>query len=147
MKDRMGTRHADAALIEALRERGHRVTPQRVLIHRALQELGRHATADEVMEAVGDRLPNLSAPTVYATLDLLGQLGVVRRISPGEGPVLYDPRADEHHHLVCSRCGRVQDVEARVDTKAAVAAAKRHGFTPTYADVVVSGLCAACAAS
>jgi Fe2+ or Zn2+ uptake regulation protein len=143
----METRRSDEALIEALRARGHRVTPQRMLIHRALQELGRHATADEVMEAVGGRLPNLSVPTVYATLDLLGQLGVVRRISPGEGPLLYDPRADDHHHLVCSRCGRVEDVDARVETGAAVAAARRAGFAPSHAEVVVSGLCASCASS
>ncbi|MGH2942821.1 MAG: Fur family transcriptional regulator, partial [Solirubrobacteraceae bacterium] len=67
-------------LSTALRERGMRVTPQRVVLHRALHELDRHVTADELLDAVADRLPNVSLPTIYATLDLLEELGMVRRV-------------------------------------------------------------------
>ena len=102
-------------------------------------------TADEVLSAVAEQLPGVSLPTVYATLDLFVQLGIVRRISPGEGPLLYDPRSDEHHHLVCDRCGAVEDVDARLDVAGALAAARRKGFAPERAALTVSGLCAACA--
>ena len=61
-------------LIPALRERGLRVTSQRVVVHRALRELDRHVTADELLDAVSERLPNVSLPTIYATLDLLEDL-------------------------------------------------------------------------
>ena len=141
-----GSDVSEQSLVEELRRRGHRVTSQRLVIHRALRELDRHATAEEVLAAVGDRLPNLSIPTVYATLDLLGRLGHVRRISPGEGPVLYDPRTEAHHHLVCVHCGRVDDLDAPVETGAALRAAKGRGFAADHAGLVVSGTCSRCAA-
>src|ERR1044071_1388718 len=85
-------------LTTALRARGMRVTPQRVVLHRALRELDRHVTADELLDAVADRLPNVSLPTIYATLDLLEELGMVRRVQRA-GTTLFDPRTDSHHHL------------------------------------------------
>ena len=135
----------DAPLIDALRERGHRVTPQRLMIHRALAELDRHATADEVLAAVAERLPNTSLPTVYATLELLEDMRLVRRIAPGTGPALYDARTEEHQHLVCRRCAAVEDVDVEVDIAAILEAARRSGLRPDRAEVVMRGLCAACA--
>jgi Fe2+ or Zn2+ uptake regulation protein len=136
----------ETQLAQQLRDRGQRVTSQRLVIHRALRELDRHATADQVLAAVRDRLPGVSLPTVYATLELFEQLGVVRRVSSASGPALYDPRPEPHHHLVCTRCGRVEDVEAQLDLSAAHRAAQRHGFRPAHSEVVISGLCASCAA-
>lgn len=136
---------SELELRRLLRERGQRVTSQRIVIDRALRRLDRHVTADEVLSAVSEQLPGVSLPTVYATLDLFVQLGIVRRISPGEGPLLYDPRSDEHHHLVCDSCGAVEDVDARLDVAGALAAARRKGFAPERAALTVSGLCAPCA--
>ena len=135
----------EQALEHRLRERGHRVTPQRLLIHRALEDLGRHATADEVLATVSERLPNASLPTVYSTLELFERMGVVRRIAAGPGPALYDPCVDEHQHVVCTRCGRVDDLDAGVDAESALRAARRSGFQPSGAELVVRGLCASCA--
>ena len=134
-------------LEQHLRERGHRVTPQRLLIHRALEDLGRHATAEEVLAKVSHTLPNASLPTVYSTLELFERMGVVRRIAAGPGPALYDPRPDDHGHLVCTRCGAVDDLDAGVDAAPALRAARRSGFRPSGAELVVSGLCARCARS
>ena len=136
---------ADSQLESALRERGMRVTPQRVLINRALRELDRHVTADEVLAAVSQRLPNASLPTVYATLDLLEELGMVRRVAARSGAALYDPRTDEHQHLVCRACGRVEDIDVAVDSASAFRAARRGGFEPSDAELVVSGVCGSCA--
>jgi Fe2+ or Zn2+ uptake regulation protein len=135
----------EGELQKSLRERGLRVTPQRILIHRAVTELGRHATAEEVLESVSERLPNASLPTVYATLELFEELGVVRRVSAGGGPALWDPRVDGHHHLLCRRCGRVDDLDAELKLERLWGAARRRGFRPDSAELVVSGLCARCA--
>jgi Fe2+ or Zn2+ uptake regulation protein len=132
-------------LTSILRSRGQRVTSQRVVIHDALLELDRHVTADEVHAAVSDRLPNVSAPTVYATLDLFEELGIVRRINLAGGAARYDPRPDDHHHLVCERCGRVEDLDAGVDMARVLRAASRRGFRADHAEVVVYGLCSVCA--
>jgi Fe2+ or Zn2+ uptake regulation protein len=135
--------HAPAAL----RAAGYRVTPQRLMIHSTLVGLGRHVGAEELLEAVERRLPNVSLPTVYSALEALEDAGLVRRVSAGQGRALYDARPADHHHLVCRRCGAVEDLEADVSLAAALAAASRHGFTPDGAEVVVRGLCADCRAA
>jgi Fe2+ or Zn2+ uptake regulation protein len=130
----------------ALRGAGYRVTPQRLVIQRTLAELGRHVGADELLHAVGDRLPNVSLPTVYAALDALGEAGLVRRVPTTHGRALYDAQPAEHHHLVCRRCGAVEDLEAEVTLERALTLAAKQGFAPDGAEVVVHGLCAKCAA-
>jgi Fe2+ or Zn2+ uptake regulation protein len=132
-------------LTTALRERGMRVTPQRVLLARALRELDRHVTADELLDAVGERLPSVSLPTIYATLDLLEELGMVRRVQRA-GTTLFDPRTDPHHHLVCTRCGSVEDLDGELDTSALERAADGRGFARERIEAVVHGRCAACRA-
>jgi Fe2+ or Zn2+ uptake regulation protein len=134
----------ESTLSAALRERGQRVTPQRLVVARVLDELRRHATADMVFGEVSARMPGVSLPTVYATLDLLEELGLVARVASEGGAVVYDPRADAHHHLVCRSCGAIEDIDADVETAAALSAARAGGFTPESAQVVVKGLCAAC---
>ena len=137
----------ETALAAALRERGQRATPQRLAIARVLTDLDRHVTAEHVHGEVSSRMPGVSLPTVYATLDLLEELGLARRVATEGGAVVYDPRTDEHHHLVCRGCGAILDVDAPVDTAGVRAAARESGFTPDTSQVVLRGICAACAAS
>lgn len=139
------TDQIDERLTRALRERGLRVTAQRIVLHRTLHAVGRHATVEEVVREAGDRLPGVSVPTAYAVLDLLDDLGLARRVTVPGGPVLYDPRVDGHAHLVCGSCGAVSDVEAEVDAAGAVAAARRAGATVERFEMVLEGRCAACA--
>jgi Fe2+ or Zn2+ uptake regulation protein len=130
-------------LTTALRERGMRVTPQRVVLHRALLELDRHVTADELLDSVADRLPNVSLPTIYATLELLEELGMVRRVQRA-GTTLFDPRIDPHHHLVCTVCGSMEDLDSDLDTGSLERAAVKRGFAHERIEAVVHGRCAAC---
>ena len=150
MSDAATTDHADrtdadARLAAALRERGQRVTSQRLVIGRLLRELNRHVTAEEVLRRASEQLPGVSLPTVYATLDLLAELGAARRVDIG-GPVLYDPRAEDHAHLRCRSCGGMFDLDVPVDARAALDAARAAGFAPDGAELVVEGRCADCAA-
>jgi Fe2+ or Zn2+ uptake regulation protein len=135
----------ETSLAAALRERGQRVTPQRLMIARVVSDLDRHVTAETVFDEVGRRLPGVSLPTVYATLDLLESIGLVHRVATERGAVIYDPRTDAHHHLACRRCGKIVDVEAPVEAGALLSAARASGFAPDQAQVVVRGLCADCA--
>jgi Fur family ferric uptake transcriptional regulator/Fur family peroxide stress response transcriptional regulator len=135
----------DQRLSVALRDAGMRVTSQRLVLYRVLQELGTHATAEEIASRAADRLPGLSLPTVYATLDVLERLGLVRRVSTTTGTALFDPRIEAHEHFVCDSCGRVIDVPARTDTARAASAARRAGLHVEHVDVVLHGHCADCA--
>ena len=135
----------DRELSAALREQGHRVTLARLLVHRHVRRREGHVTAENVHAELATELPSLSPATIYATLDLLDALGFVRRVSTPRGTTVYDPRTEAHHHAVCRRCGRIQDVEAPVDASAAERAAAATGFRVDHGELQLSGLCAACA--
>jgi Fe2+ or Zn2+ uptake regulation protein len=137
--------HIDDQLVKLLHGRGQRVTPQRNVILRELRRRGHHATADEIRGAIADELPGTSAPTVYATLELLVELGLARRIDTGLGAALYDGRMDPHQHLVCRVCGRVDDLDIEINTAPVLTAAADAGFRAQRAELVISGLCADCA--
>src|SRR5919197_5387359 len=129
----------DERLMAALRASGHRVTSQRLVLHRVLHELGTHATAEEILRAAAPALPGLSLPTVYATLDLFARLGVARRVTGAGSAVLYDPRVEAHHHFLCRGCGRVLDVDAAVDEAGLAAAARAVGLDVEGIEVSLRG--------
>jgi Fe2+ or Zn2+ uptake regulation protein len=129
-----------------LRERGMRVTSQRLVIDRALRDHGGHLTAERVHELVEPVLPGVTQQTVYSTLALLSDLGVARRVSAPGPSTRFEARTDDHHHMVCQRCGAIEDLPVRVSVARALAASRERGFDPASASVTVLGLCAACAA-
>src|SRR5947208_3933252 len=120
------------------RARGYRATSQRLVTHEALHDAGRHLTAEQVLSMVAPRLPGVSLPTVYATLDLLEELGLVRRVHTPTA-LLFDPRADEHAHALCRRCGRVEDVDVAPPATDALRAAAAAGFSEVAAETLVVG--------
>ena len=135
-----------ADLSELLRERGMRVTSQRLLIDRALRDNGGHLTAEQVHDLVEPALPGVTQQTVYSTLALLSDLGVARRVSASGPSTRFEARTDDHHHMVCERCGVIEDLHVKVPVSRAVGAARERGFAPASASVTVLGLCAACSA-
>ena len=132
-------------LVELLHSRGRRVTSQRLLILRELRRRGQHATAEEIHRTVQEELPGVSVPTIYATLELFVELGLARRIETSTA-ALYDAGLEPHQHAVCRRCGRVTDVDGRLNANALLVAARAAGFHPQGAELIISGLCARCAA-
>jgi Fe2+ or Zn2+ uptake regulation protein len=137
----------DGQLMSALRERGYRVTSPRLLVHRAVRRSSGHVSAEQVHSALASSLPSLSSATVYATLDLLDELGFVRRISSPRGTAVYDPRVEPHHHVFCRACEAISDLDAPVRDAAARRVAERDGFRIDHAELQLSGLCRRCAAA
>jgi Fe2+ or Zn2+ uptake regulation protein len=135
-----------ADLSELLRDRGMRVTSQRLLIDRALRDHGGHLTAEQVHDLVEPALPGVTQQTVYSTLALLADLGVARRVSAPGASTRFEARVDDHHHMVCERCGAIEDLHVKVPVSRAVGASRERGFVPTSASVTVLGLCAPCSA-
>ncbi len=129
-----------------LHARGQRATPQRYAILRELRLRDHHASADEIGRSVRAQLPGTSIPTVYATLELLVELGLVRRIDTGIGPALYDGGTEPHQHMVCRGCSAVQDLPGGLDTGRLLTAAQATGFAADGAELIIAGRCARCAA-
>jgi Fe2+ or Zn2+ uptake regulation protein len=136
----------ETAFADALRARGGRVTPQRLAIAKVVRETGGHVTAEAVYGRVSRLMPGVSLPTVYATLELLEELGQVRRVPGAAGAVIFDARTDAHDHFVCRRCGAAIDLDCGTEHGAALRAATSRGLHADDAQVVVSGVCADCAA-
>jgi Fe2+ or Zn2+ uptake regulation protein len=135
----------DAELKQLLRDRGMRVTSQRLVIHRALREHAGHVSSEQVYERVADALPGISQQTVYSTLSLLADLGMARRVPVPGATARFEARVDTHHHMVCERCGALEDLDVRVATDKALEASRAAGFAPSSAALTVLGLCSKCA--
>ena len=134
----------DTELRQTLHRRGLRMTPQRQLVLDAVIELG-HATPEAVCTRVQETAPAVNITTVYRTLDLLEQLGVVKHTHLGHGAPTYATSEHEHVHLVCHHCGAVDEID--VDALEALAESLRasHGFRLDATHVALSGSCRACA--
>jgi len=134
-------------LIEALRQRGYRVTPQREMIVEAIAHSGRHMTAEEVFEEVRERTRAVNIATVYRTLDLLVEEGLASRADLGGGRVVYATvRHGPHIHLVCRHCGRVIDADAAPFEPLFEHIEARYGFVCHPHHFAIYGLCADCRA-
>src|SRR5436309_16080137 len=133
----------DTELSDALHHRGRRVTLPRLMVHRYVRRAPRHMTAEDVRR----ELPSLSFATVYSTLELFEDLGLVQRVGTLEGAAVYDSRTEPHHHAHCRRCGRVVDLDAGPASERVRQAATAAGFVVERAEVQVVGLCAECAAA
>jgi Fur family peroxide stress response transcriptional regulator len=128
-----------------LRNEGRRVTPQRRVIVEVLMDNGAHLTAEEVLRRARRELPDLSPATVYNTLHELAALGMLQELDLGLGleQRRYDVATEEHDHLVCLGCGRVEDVPRRNGLKASLR--EDHDFQVIDRRVIYLGYCPACA--
>jgi Fur family ferric uptake transcriptional regulator len=135
----------DAA--ELLRDRGLRVTAQRLAVLRAVADAP-HATADAVAESVRAEIGSISVQAVYDALGTLTANGLLRRIQPAGSPARYEDRVgDNHHHLVCRVCGRMVDVDCAAGEAPCLSTADDRGYEIDEAEVVYWGRCPECAST
>ena len=132
----------DAA--DVLREHGLRVTAPRVAVYTALHALP-HATAEDVTTHVRGALGTVSNQAVYDVLGALEDAGLVRRIEPAGHPARFESRvADNHHHVVCRSCGRVDDIDCAIGGAPCLDAGEASGFAIDEAEITFWGLCPDC---
>ena len=131
---------ADGADLAAeLRSRGMRLTAQRERVLAAVRELG-HATPEQISEAV----PGVDVTTVYRTLEVLEEIGLVRHAHLGHGAPSYRPAEDDHIHVVCHVCGDVLDAAPELVDELEHRLAADNGFVLDRSHFTVFGRCARC---
>ncbi|MER7011030.1 Fur family transcriptional regulator [Saccharopolyspora sp. NPDC000359] len=134
-------------LPERLRAAGLRVTKPRLAVLRWLAEHP-HSTADQVTTAVRQQLGSVSTQAVYDVLHACSGAGLLRRIEPAGHPARFETRtADNHHHLVCRRCGRTEDVDCVHGAAPCLAPSTTAGYLVDEAEVVFWGYCPECRTS
>ncbi|MFG2076536.1 Fur family transcriptional regulator [Nonomuraea maritima] len=129
---------------DELRGAGLRVTAARVALLDTVRD-GAHLDAETIATGVRDRVGHVSLQAVYEALNALTAAGLVRRIEPAGSPARYERRVgDNHHHLVCRRCGAVKDVDCAVGQPGCLHPVDDGGYLVDEADVTFWGLCPDC---
>jgi len=129
----------------AFKKAGVKLTHQRLEIFREVAASVEHPDAEMVFRAVQARMPTVSLDTVYRTLWLLSELGLINALGPRRESVRFDANLAKHHHYICMRCGLTRDFESlALDTIRIPAAVKNLGSVVVM-QVEVRGLCANCA--
>lgn len=126
------------------RQIGLPVTVQRHAVLQAVLEHHDHPTADQVLEAVKDRVPGISRTTVYRALDTLVDMGFVRRLHHAGVSARFDGRTHRHHHLICNKCHKVIDLDDESLNRLRISQIHAEGFEIEDFSVHFMGICRAC---
>jgi Fur family ferric uptake transcriptional regulator len=140
---------ATASLVDLegrLRRAGQRVTPQRLLILGAFRP-GEHLAADEVFARVERTLPAVNRSTVYRTLELFRDLGLVSETDLGGGVRQFELLDGRHHHLICRGCGAMLELDDELVRPLRETVHARYGFAAGIDHLALFGRCAACEAA
>ncbi|GAA3395323.1 Fur family transcriptional regulator [Cryptosporangium minutisporangium] len=131
------------SLTDALRSRGLRMTVQRQLVMEAVERLG-HATPEQVHAEVTQTAAGINLTTVYRTLELLEQIGLVRHTHLIDTATTYHLAADQHFHLVCRMCRTVSEAPTGMLAELAGRLADERGFSMDVGHVALFGVCGNC---
>lgn len=140
----MTFQHSEASVIEALRKKGYKATPQRIAICRIVLNSREHPSAQQVSDEVKRIHPTVSLATVYKTLEVLRDLDLVQELNFPKGQARFDSYMNPHINLICLECGKITDLDditSKDITKRVAAATK---FKPNAQRIDVYGICKKC---
>ena len=133
-------------LLGKLGEKGYRLTPQRLMILEQVEAAEGHVSAEEILQCIRARYPNLNISTVYRTLELLKDLTLVTETDMGDGRVRFHAMdKGHHHHLICSICGQIIDLGEAELKPLSDLLALRYGFQADLRHLAIFGRCKGCA--
>lgn len=131
--------------VSILRESGHKLTPQRLMVVTALRHGARHMSATQILEQVQLAYPYVDVSTVYRTMAVLKALHRVTETDMGAGEMAYEwITSERHHHLICRRCGRVQQLDNGQIDRLARTLQDTYGFQADIDHLAIFGLCLPC---
>ncbi len=132
-------------IVHKLREQGYRLTPQRMMILSAVESGNGHISAEEIYAQVAAKYPYVNISTVYRTLELLKKLGLAIETDLGDGRLRYhSTEKGHHHHLVCSECGAIIDIDESTLARLKDVLLHRYNFSAELRHVAIFGLCGNC---
>lgn len=131
-------------LLHRLRHRGVRITGPRRMVLVALLESGSHVTAEQLLQRVQVDHPSASPSSIYRTMDLLSEHGIVEHVHLGHGPAQYHLTEDDHAHLVCDVCGAVIELDPATSQPFVEAVDASFDFQLDLSHFALTGRCASC---
>ena len=139
-------KHCDErSTLGELRAKGFRMTPQRMMVLEAVEASDDHISAEEIFRQAHAKYPYLNISTVYRTLELLKNEGLVAESDLGGGRLVYHPVGKaHHHHLVCRICGGVLDVDEAIFDRLSLELKRLYGFEAVLEHMAIFGTCKKC---
>jgi Fur family peroxide stress response transcriptional regulator len=134
----------DALVIQALRSKGYKATPQRVAICKIALGSREHPSVEKIYNEVKKTYPTVSLATVYKTLHILKENGLVQELNFSQGETRFDSYLEPHVNLVCTKCGKIQDFDGSDVKELVKKAALQAKFVPTVQRVDIYGVCERC---
>lgn len=131
--------------ISVLRDRGAKITAQRIAILRQLEGRTDHPSADTLYKELAADFPTMSVATVYSTAQLLAEAGLIKILSIDEKRVYFDPATETHGHFLCKRCGKIIDLELDEENIfRSASSGKENICSAEHAELFFYGLCSDC---
>ncbi len=127
-----------------LSNKGHRLTKQRLAVLKALQGTKSHPDANWIYEKVRKEIPHISLGTIYRTLGILKEAGLLLELDYGSSLSHYDANTENHPHIVCTNCGRIDDLSLSLRGKLEEQASRITDFTVADHRLEFYGLCPDC---
>ena len=138
-------RLTERKVVTALRQHSYKLTPQRRIVIQAISSTREHLTPAAIYEKVHQNNPNIGLVTIYRTLEILTKLKLICELRSGNSCRSYTISAPgHHHHLICSRCGKVVDFPSCALEKVQRSLSKQTGFKIDGHLLEFIGLCQAC---
>ena len=134
----------DSTIITALRNRGYKATAQRIAISRYALANRQHPSARQIYSGIRSTHPTVSLATVYKTLQVFRELGLVQELTFPEQEARFDSYVKPHINMICERCGNITDAEDK-NTQEIINAAKRAQFAVSSVRIDINGTCQQCA--
>ena len=139
----MGKQYETEAVVQVLKSKGLRVTPQRFSVYANLLSRTDHPTVEQLLTDLNQELPVSSKATVYSSLQALREVGLVQEVLLEEGVSRYDAKMEPHHHFRCRSCGAIEDLDWELFPTANLKPL-RPGLQAEKYEVTVHGLCDRC---
>ena len=137
----------DCAIIQALRSKGYKATPQRIAISKIALRSREHPSVQKIYQETKRTHATVSLATVYTTLNILKETGLIQELNFPKGQTRYDPYLEPHINLVCSRCSQIQDADTPAAKELVKKIAANAQFTPTAQRIDIFGICKNCSKS
>ena len=134
----------ESSIINTFRNRGYRATPQRIAISRYILRNHKHPTAQNAYLEVKKMHPTVSLATIYTTIKILKETGLILELNLPQGQTRFDPNTEPHAHLLCLRCGGISDWIDPIMPKLIAKVSADANFTVIGSSLDLKGICESC---
>lgn len=127
-----------------LKENGYKVTPQRLAVFNILKNTKEHPCVDSIYTKLQPMYPTMSLATVYKSLEVFKNIGLIQELNVGEGSFRYDYNTNQHPHIICIKCGRVDDIDDEMLFDLSDIVESKTGYKLTKQQLYFYGYCPKC---